>query len=52
MEAEAIHKILSGQRFDLSSEKNLQGQIEDSLRGKNILVEAEYHLTAKDIVDC
>ena len=46
-----IHKILSNQRFDLSDEKFLQGQIAAVLSQNGVLVEVEYRLSPKDVVD-
>ena len=46
-----ILQVLSGQRFELSSEKALQIQIGERLFECGILVEKEYRFSTKDIVD-
>lgn len=51
MKIELILQVLSGQRFELSSEKALQIQIKERLFGCGVLVEAEYRFSIKDIVD-
>lgn len=48
---EKINYVLSDQRFDLSSEKELQSKIEEVLLQNGIVVEAEYKLSPSDIVD-
>ena len=51
MKTELILQVLSGQRFDLSSEKALQIEIKERLFETGVLAEKEYRLSIKDIPD-